>query len=243
MITDNSQSTTAIVLTGTIVPNTTAQLQHRDPSKRKEEYLTAINFYNKFAPVYFLENSEYPLLDDEDFQNLPNTFIRKFPVSNFSEKGRGFQEFEMLDEWITNEANPPSQWLKITGRYIYNNIQDILSECNSNLQADLIINQYKFSGFADPAIFYITSTYYQRQILGLYRECDDATGWFIEKALYRILHPINSNICQRFRTSLVCSGLAGVSGQKIQSDWRNNVNQVISPINYLLDRKYIWLSV
>jgi hypothetical protein len=241
MITNNSS--VAIVLTGTIVPNTTAQLKHRDPSQRKEEYLTAINFYNKFAPVYFLENSEYPLLDDEDFQHLPNTFLRKFPISNFPEKGRGFQEFEMLDDWLTNEKNAPTKWLKITGRYIYNNIQDILSECNSNLQADLIINQYKFSGFADPAIFYIDSAYYHSQIFGLYRECDDATGWFIEKALYRMLHPIDANICQRFRTNLVCSGLAGVSGQKIQSDWRNNINQVISPINYLLDRKYIWLSV
>jgi hypothetical protein len=241
MITNNSS--VAIVLTGTIVPNTTAQLQHCDPNQRKEEYLTAINFYNKFAPVYFLENSEYPLLDDEDFLNIPNTYIRKFPISNSSEKGRGFQEFEMLDDWLTNEINAPTKWLKITGRYIYNNIQDILSECNNNLQSDLIINQYKFSGFADPAIFYIASTYYQSQILGLYRECDDAIGWFIEKALYKKLRPIDANICQRFKTSLVCTGLAGVSGQKIQSDWQNNVNQVISPINYLLDRKYIWLSV
>jgi hypothetical protein len=241
MITNNSS--VAIVLTGTIVPNTTAQLQHRDPIQRKQEYLTAINFYNKFAPVYFLENSAYPLLDDEDFQDLPNTLIRKFPISNFPEKGRGFQEFEMLDAWVAHEKNAPAKWLKITGRYIYNNIQDILRECNSNLQADLMINQYKFSDFADPAIFCIASAYYQSQILGLYRECDDATGWYIEKALYKKLRPIDVNICQRFKTSLVCSGLAGVSGQKIQSDWRNNINQIILPANYLLDRKYIWLSV
>jgi hypothetical protein len=243
MLNNNFSNSIAIVLTGTIIPNTTHQLQHLDPQIRRSEYLAAISFYNKLAPVYFLENSSYPLLEDEEFTNLPNTFIRKFPISNFPEKGRGFQEFEMLDAWMQSESNAPKQWLKITGRYIYENVQDILNECTGNSLVEIIINQYRFSGYVDPAIFCISSVFYQNNISKLYHECDDQHGWFIEKVLYKLLQPVEYRICQRFKNSLICSGIAGFSGQKIQGDWRSYINRQISPINYLFDRKYIWLSM
>jgi hypothetical protein len=233
----------AIVLTGTIIPNVTNQLQHLDPDIRRSEYLEAINFYNKFAFVYFLENSSYPLLEDNEFKNLPNTVIKKYPLSNFPEKGRGFQEFEMIDAWMTSELNAPAKWLKITGRYIYQNIQEILDECCDNLTTDILVNQYKFSGYADPAILCVSSAFYQKNVLGLYRECDDQTGWFIEKALHKRLQSIDAGTCQRFKHSLVCTGIAGFSGQKMRRDWRDQINQNVAIISYILDNKYLWLKM
>jgi hypothetical protein len=243
MIHNNSRHQVAIVLTGTIIPNTINQLQHLDPTVRRSEYLKAINFYNKFANVYFLENSSYPLLKDDEFNNLPNTVIRKFPLSEKSDKGRGFQEFEMIDDWITNECDIPTKWLKITGRYIYKNIQRILDECCSNSSADILINQYRFSGYAESAIFCVSSDFYHKNILKLYYECDDQTGWFIEKALHKRLQRVDVRVCQRFANSLVYNGIEGFSGHEIRSNWRDQVNRNVATISYKLDKKYLWLKM
>jgi hypothetical protein len=240
---NNPLNTVAIVLTGTIIPNTTNQLQHLDPNVRRSEYLASIKFYSQFAPVYFLENSTYSLSEDTDFQHLNNTFIKKLPVSTTPEKGRGFQEFEMIDHWLNNEPAAPAKILKITGRYIYENIQDILTECHHNLTASLLINQYRLSGFTESAIFCVTTAYYQQQISGLYQECDDRTGWFIEKALHQRLQSVKANICQRFEQSLVCTGIEGFSGQEMRSDWRDRINQNVATISYMLDKKYLWLKM
>lgn len=239
----NSFNTVVIVLTGTIIPNTVNQLKHCDPMARKSEYLAAIKFYSQFAPVYFLENSTYDVLADYDFQHLLNTFIRKIPVSASPEKGRGFQEFEMIDYWLNNESVVPAKIIKITGRYVYENIQDIMTECHSNLMANLLINQYRLSGFTESAIFYVTTAYYQQQIAGLYQECDDRTGWFIEKALHQRLQSVDAKICQRFKQSLVCAGIQGFNGQKMRRDWRDRINQNVATISYLLDKKYLWLKI
>lgn len=239
----DSVNTVVIVLTGTIIPNTSNQLNHRDPAVRKNEYLLSINFYRQFASVYFLENSKYALLEDPDFQNIPNVFIRKFPVSNSPEKGRGFQEFEMIDSWLNNETITSSKILKITGRYIYENIQDIIDESCSNLTVNLLINQYRLSRFTESAIFCITTAYYQQQISGLYKECNDQTGWFIEKALHKRLQSVNAETCQRFKHSLVCTGIEGFSGKKMRRDWRDQINQNVATISYMLDKKYLWLKM
>ena len=73
----------AIVLTGTITPNTNLVNNHLDPQARRNEYLAAINFYRQFGEVYFLENSIYPLDRDPDFQDIPNVFIRNFQYQFF----------------------------------------------------------------------------------------------------------------------------------------------------------------
>lgn len=144
-----------IVLTGTIIPNTNIRMKHLDAEKRRKEYLNCINYYRNFAPVYFLENSSYPVEEDLEFTSIPNVEIRKFPVSSFPEKGRGFQEFEMIDSFIKNEKNIPNKFLKITGRYFYTNIKDILNECYQNKDRCFIINQYLSSNRAVVALFFL----------------------------------------------------------------------------------------
>jgi hypothetical protein len=107
----------SIVLTGTIIPNTTLHTQYVDPEARRQDYLNAIHFYRNFAPVYFLENSSYDLKGDRAFQAIPKVTVHQFNASSPA-RGKGFQEFEMLDQWIAIEPNLPKRWVKITGRYL-----------------------------------------------------------------------------------------------------------------------------
>ncbi len=232
----------AIVLTGTIIPNVLNHHRHLDESVRRAEYLNAIRFYSQFSPVYFLENSGYPLQSDPEFTDIQHLQICQFPVSAFTEQGRGFQEFEMLDRWVTETKNLPTSWLKITGRYKYENIQQILQECQLPESPAMRINQYRFSGYTNPAIFYITSAYYRSQIAGLYQQCDDRTGQYVEKVLHINLQQQSQEHCQRFRSPLLCSGIAGSSGREMSNPWRDRLNGLIADANYLFDKKYLWLS-
>jgi hypothetical protein len=237
-----TNSTAAIVLTGTIVPNIQNHHRHLDIETRRSEYLQAIRFYSSIAPVYFLENSSYRLLEDDEFQRIPNTQLCKFPVSEFSAQGRGFQEFEMLDRWIATTPNLPHGWLKITGRYLYENIAQIWQECVRSTNADILVNQYRFAGYANPAIFYIHSDYYRQQIADIYQRCDDAAGRYIEKVLFEQLRTASSGQCQRFQSPLLCSGIAGASGQEMRQPTKDRVNALLAAANYSFDKKYIWLS-
>jgi hypothetical protein len=232
----------AIVLTGTIIPNVLSQHRHLDESVRRAEYLQAIRFYSQFSSVYFLENSGYPLQSDPEFTGIQNLRICQFPVSAFREQGRGFQEFEMLDRWVTETQDLPASWLKITGRYKYENIQQILQECQPPKSPAMLVNQYRFSGYTNPAIFYITSAYYGSHIAGLYQQCDDRTGQYIEKVLHSNLRQQSPEHCQRFRSPLLCSGIAGSSGREMSNPLRDRLNALIADANYWFDKKYLWLS-
>ncbi len=89
-----------IVLTGTIAPNT-LPVVHRDPQQRGREYRDAIQHYLGVGPVYFLENSGSPLLDDPFFSATPGLQTVRFPPSLGTRQGKGYQEFEMLDAFVS----------------------------------------------------------------------------------------------------------------------------------------------
>jgi hypothetical protein len=233
----------AIVLTGTICPNTTLANKRLDFQVRRKEYLKAIHFYRQFGTVYFLENSAYPLYEDQDFQGIPNVFIRKFDVSKFPDRGKGFQEFEMLDAWVNSEENLPTRWIKVTGRYIYENFPIILDECHDNKSINIIINQYLFSKRTDVAIFCTKTKFYQDNILGIYQQCDDKNNHLvIEKIMNQNLANVKKTNFSRFKTYLKCNGIAGWTGKAISNIWLDTVNSNTMRFNYLLDKRYIWIS-
>lgn len=231
-----------IVLTGTIVPNTNVRLQHLDPEIRRREYLNCINFYRSFAPVYFLENSAYPVEEDREFTSIPNVKIRKFPLSSFPEKGRGFQEFQMLDAWVKSEHNIPSKWLKVTGRYLYTNISEILSECDRHQDKSLIINQYLSSNRAVVALFFANTEYYKQNLMGIYNICDDEKDLIIERAINFKLRFLEKTEFKRFKTYPEAKGSLGGSGKEMSNDLTDKINSFILNANYAFDRHYIWLS-
>ncbi len=230
-----------IVLTGTIIPNTTLHTQHLDPEARRQEYLSAIHFYRNFAPVYFLENSAYDLKGDRAFKDIPNVKIHQFKAS-CPNRGKGFQEFEMLDQWIKLEPNLPERWIKITGRYIYPNFKEILNECIRNQDIPLMINQYLFANHSDTALFCIETNCYRNNLCELYQLCDDSQGLLIEKVLNAKLKQLSKKDFRRFLSHLHCEGIAGHTGKAIRNQWVDSLNSRIRDINYWVDRRYIWLS-
>ena len=230
-----------IVLTATIIPNQVAAVAS-NPKTRLAEYLASLKFYLQFAPVIFLENSGYPLERHPEFAETARLRVKKFAPSANPERGKGYQEFEMLDAWLSAEPQPPARWLKISGRYRMENIQDILRECSGDLRDELIIDQILRSGAARTYQFCVTTAFYQRQIAGAYLECDDRNGNWIERVLFRKFKTAPEKISS-FKTQPLVLATSGGDGRAFPKGWLQwRVKQTLRSLNRLADKKYLWYS-
>ena len=229
-----------IVLTATITPNV-ADSVFINPEKRLVEYLEVLKFYLQFAPVIFLENSGYPLENHAEFRESPRLLVRKFLPSSNPERGKGYQEFEMLDAWLDAESQPPARWLKITGRYQILNIQSLLDECRQDPDSGLIIDQIPRADMARTYSFCVSTDFYRKRICGLYRQCDDRSGAWIERILFRELKDASTKEVCLFKTQPRITAIAGSSGAAFptgRGQWLGK--QILRQLNRLVDRQYLW---
>lgn len=232
-----------IVLTATIMPNEVKDAVC-DPEVRKAEYFRALEYYSNFSrQIYFLENSSYPLEGDSAPKALPNVRVCKFPMSSNPTRGKGYQEFEMLDHWASNVAAAPPKWLKISGRYLVSNIGDLLQECTSETDASLIIDQSARGQTARTHIFFTTNQYYQRVLTGLYARCDDRKGEWIEKVVFRTLKSTTRKEFRFFRTRPDLVARSGTTGEMYPSNpMSNTVKKALRAGNRVFDDRYLWFS-
>ena len=204
----------ALLITGTIVPNSNFVI-HTDVEQRRQEYYDALVFYSsEFTDddLYFLENSSYDFDSDEVFQKLfkqKNITLLKFPVSNKFSQGKGYQEFEMLDGAIEKLSSRYQSFIKITGRYKVLNLKKLtLGACNN-----MIADSHKKLKVTLTNVFYIDINFYNSFIKGLYRQVNDSEGKFIEHIVYEKL--ISENILnktQLFSKNPIIKGFSGSYG-------------------------------
>ncbi|MDD4946143.1 MAG: hypothetical protein PHQ73_04560 [Gallionella sp.] len=226
-------------MTATIIPNA-IRTAHVDASQRRAEYLAAIELYSQYAEVYFLENSTYDLASDPAFHQHANVHIRKFPPSVAHDKGKGYQEFEMLDNWLNAEQCPPSRWIKVTGRHLARNFDKIFAECLTENQHELIIEQTRAPcRVALTELFYITTEYYQRRFQGIYRECDDDAHIFIEHIVRN--HIRASDKFRLFHAMPLMTGVRGTSGEVFGITLQRRLRRLIGKCLYPLNEKYRFL--
>lgn len=175
----------AVLITGTIVPNSNF-VAHQNIDKRRQEYIDGLSFYREQLPeidIYFLENSSYDFESDQElttFFSIKNIILIKFPVSNKFSEGKGFQEFEMLDNSIERLSSQYEIFVKITGRYKVLNIKKLLTQ---NLKY-FIGDSHKKMAVTQTNIFITTGAFYKQYIKGLYLKVNDAEGRFIEHIVY-----------------------------------------------------------
>lgn len=226
----------AIVLTATIVPNA-IRTAHADVAQRRAEYLQAIEFYCHFGAVYFLENSSYDLATDAAFHQHANVHIRQFPPSTAYDKGKGYQEFEMLDNWLDTEQSLPEGWIKITGRHLASNFDKIYAECLHEDQYELIIEQKRPPcRVALTDLFYVTSGYYRRQFRDIYRESDDAAHVFIEHIVRN--HIQDADKFRLFQEMPLLGGISGTTGKTFGVTLKWRLRRMIGKWLYPLNNKY-----
>ncbi len=201
-----------IVLTGTIAPNT-LPVVHRDPQQRGREYRDAIQHYLGVGPVYFLENSGSPLLDDPFFSATPGLQTVRFPPSLGTRQGKGYQEFEMLDAFVSKTLAADA-FIKITGRYIYRNIGALLPWCVRQCPlAGIVIDMRWARRVASVSLFAVSRRFYLEHLLGAYREMDDATNRWAEHVVYDRVRTARAGVF--FRPAPVLRTTTGSTGEWI----------------------------
>ncbi len=231
-----------VVLTATIVPNAPGAAL-TDPAVRLAEYLRVLQFCQRFAPVIFLENSGYPLDRHPEFAESPSLRVRRFVRSPAPQRGKGYQEFEMLDAWLNTDRQPPHRWLKISGRYQLPNLAAILDECAREKSCPLLIDQAARSRMARTYLFSVTTAFYREHLGGLYRQCDDQTGDWIERVLFRALMRVPGGQMRCFKTQPRVRAQAGSSGAAFPTgrfQWL--VKQCLRRVNRLFDQRHLWYS-
>ena len=145
------------------------------------------------------------------------------------------------DDGLAAEAEPPSRWLKITGRYQILNIQSLLDECRRDGRAGLIIDQVPRAGMARTYSFCAATDFYRNRLLGLYRQCDDRTGAWIERILFRELTNCPAKEVHLFATQPRIRAVAGSSGAAFptgRGQWL--AKQTLRRLNRFADRQYLW---
>lgn len=231
-----------VVLTATILPNVVGTAA-TNPEARLAEYRRTLQFCLQFAPVIFLENSNYPLQRHPEFAETPRLQIRRFPPSAQPERGKGYQEFEMLDAWMASEPRPPVRWLKISGRYQPLNLATILAECRQEKNCHLLMDQVARLHRARTYLFYTTSAFYGEHFRGRFQQCDDRTGNWIEHIVFRELGKIPDAPVRFFKTQprlQACDGSSGIPFPAGKFQWL--AKQSLRRLNYLIDRRRLWYA-
>lgn len=192
-------NSSCVVITGTIVPNVVIhghqtlgvavrRGEYEDIGVRRRRYFETLSAYTSVlsVPMFFLENSSYEFATDIEFQNLfkeSNITLVKCPSAQFAERGKGFQEFAMLDDFVRSISGQYRAFLKLSGRYQYRNIRALMDSETDGLVIDML-RRWRA---AITSIFFTTVEFYEEHLMGLYLEADDRQGAWIERRLYQKL--------------------------------------------------------
>ncbi len=216
----------SICMTATIAPKT-VMVSRTDVESRLSDYKNCIRFYLEATdlPIVFIENSDYDLSEDRDFayfQSLDRFESLRIQAHPDQSKGKGFQEFFILDEYVKNHMNAKTL-VKVTGRYIVENISEILAK----VQAPLSIDMHRKMKVAITGFFVINKALYEEQFMGAYAQANDPEGIFIEHVLYEI---IQKNALEYTRLLPLNPHYVGVSGSYGASLQRNKYKMMVRSV-------------
>jgi hypothetical protein len=201
-----------LIITATITPNSNF-ISHANPKERRTEYLEVLKYYitNYSGDIYFTENSAYNFDDDEAFQNLfkqKNVFFLNFQKSTEIEKGKGYQEFKVLDELVSKLENKYDEFIKVTGRYLVTNFNTLAKQENKGI----IIDRHEIKKVAITSFFKCNMDIYQSLIKNSYKEVNDAQGIFIEHIIYKRLKNVDLGKIDLFIKTPLFKGVSGSYG-------------------------------
>lgn len=235
----NVRMSMGIVLTGTIKPNSNFVVI-KDVTERRQQYLEALEYYRRFAPVWFVENSEYDLESDDDFSKMDNVTIVKCPVSREFSKGKGYQEFEMLDKFFSR-TDIPNTIIKVTGRYIIEKFSSVIQDAMNMGDAKVLVNLHHRGKYADTYLLAFKRDYYRDRLMGLYQKANDAKGIYIEHVYYKYF-TINTQSCRLFKNEVDICAVSGSTGNAYihSAKWKKVIKCLLRRSLVASNRKFLF---
>lgn len=235
---DKIEEKRALLITGTIVPNSNYVANSNRETRRKEYLDNLIYYTNTFAneDIYFLENSSFDFSMDNEFQELfrsKNIRLIKFPVSDKVNEGKGYQEFSMIDQAIELLSDRYTYFVKITGRYRVLNLKDLIE----NYKKDFTVDSHKKSKVTETNVFIVKTSFYINYLKNKFILANDEQGIFIEHVVYNtIVQNQLWNYVSLFKLNPSIQGTSGsyggtLSRNKYKMLVRSTERKILSALN------------
>lgn len=222
-----------ILLTGAIRVNTVFA-PYNNEKLRRTEYLSAIKYYSNYGFVHFIENSGYDFESDSEFMSLGNVKFYPMQTSSSFFKGKGYQEFEMIDDWFQDCGKDLFSFIKITGRYKIKNFNRILKNLNKIDNFDLYIERSVINpAVAHTDFFLVKSKFYENYIYNLWRNANDSAGIYIENVMAKLVAGLPN--VRVFPVIPQKSGVSGSTGKKLSP---YHTNLLLTFINMVFSNFY-----
>lgn len=207
---------TCIIITATINPSGPFVAQ-TDPKTRLAEYEEALAFYTELPyDIYFVENSGFDFEQSPYFAELQKSDRVTFwsiGASGHSGRGKGYQEFEMLDQAVDKLNAAYRSFVKISGRYVVRNAKQLIAEGVRGIRID----RHRKNKVAITGFFHSTLDFYKIYLRNLYLLVDDPNGLYIEHVLYRQLAALqHRKWVELFRQNPDYHGVSGSHGNTMR---------------------------
>ena len=201
-----------LIITATIDPNSNFVSQS-NLKERRNEYLEALKYYvNIFkGDIYFAENSNYDFEEDKEFKvlfELNHVFSLAFSKSPEIEKGKGYQEFAVLDAIVLKLEKQYDEFIKVSGRYVTANFEKLIQQTNKGI----IIDRHQKKKIAITSFFRCKMNFYQSHLTSCYQKVNDGKGVFIEHIVYDKLNNLDINLMNLFFENPIYKGVSGSYG-------------------------------
>ncbi len=206
---------TCLIITATVNPRGPHVAEH-DADVRLTAYEKALFHYVSLpVDIIFAENSGFHPADSEMMHTWEKSGRVKFlsmKPSAQPERGKGYQEFEMLDEVVDSISGSYESFVKVTGRYVVSNAEALMK----NVPAGIRIDRHRKMKVAITGFFHCRTDFYLQHLRGAYREAHDDEGVFIEHVLYNILATMPDHQIELFNRNPDYRGVSGSHGNSMQ---------------------------
>lgn len=176
-----------ILLTGCINPNGMSFTSLTDVNERQKQYIHAINYYlgKTNCKIIFCENSNTDICP---FFNH-NEYKKRLEILTFSgnqdkQRGKGYGEAEIIEYALLHSSfiHPNNIIIKITGRLIVNNVNQILQTLKYKKKDFVLCLFHSDLTFADSRIILATTSFYE-EFLHNKNKINDNDGMYFEHVL------------------------------------------------------------
>ena len=207
---------TIILLTGCINPNGMPFTRLSDSNERQKQYVEAIQFYLKKTnyKIVFCENSGtdiQPIFDNEEHRLEILTFHGNLD----KKRGKGYGEAEIIEHAILKSSfiQDDSIVIKITGRLIVNNINNIIKSLRNKHEFVTCLFHSDLK-FADSRIICASTSFYW-YFLKKKDHINDSIGSFFEHILASTVIESPTRFIP-FDEEPLITGISGTTGKIYQ---------------------------
>jgi hypothetical protein len=142
----------------------------------------------------------------------PACRIIKCDPADHPARGKGYQEFQMLDHFV-EKVIVEDRFVKVTGRYLYVNFDRLFDRLGVMGQRhQLIIDCLTTRALALTSLFYADKQAYLEHLCGRYMQMDDDKGFWAEHVVYDVARHVGSLAFLPTTPILECEGGRRVPG-------------------------------